>query len=365
MPGPRPRSMTIVAVLVAACASPGQASLPSGPSGPSGQSASAAPTTAAEGPTAAPSPIAADATPTTIPTAHPGEGIPDPAGRIVFGRIVGEDGMYGSFVALSAIDPDGSDEVQLTKGASGYPAWSPDGTRIAFSQRQADGTWQIATMAADGSDVRVLTSGLGADVASWSPDGRWIAYMRQMSAFDDPDFRTTLWRMNADGSDPRPLGDQDTFDVEPKISPDGTEVVFHRLTFENGDQQQVTIVRDIATGKERTIPITGAEHVNWSPDGKWLVYDRSPNYTRAVVNDQLERIASDGMGQPIILFPGRKGSGGFKPWYSPDGKRIVFGCFKNDASDALCLIDHDGSNLVVLVDSPQHENHFSWGVAAQ
>ena len=112
------------------------------------------------------------ATPATSglsPTANPGDGAPDPDGRIAFGRIVRDDSFFGQVVALWAIDPDGSDLVQLNEGNSGFPAWSPDGSRLAFTQYQADGTWQIATMAPDGSDVRVLTKGLGTDGAALVP----------------------------------------------------------------------------------------------------------------------------------------------------------------------------------------------------
>jgi Tol biopolymer transport system component len=96
-------------------------------------------------------------------------------GRIAFGRVVGNDDFYGPFVAIWVVDADGRDLKQLTQGDSGFPAWSPDGKQIAFTQRQADGTWQIATMAPDGGAIKVLTKGFGSDNAAWSPDGTWIA----------------------------------------------------------------------------------------------------------------------------------------------------------------------------------------------
>ena len=301
------------------------------------------------------------------PSAHPGDGVPDPAGRIAFGRIVRMDDFYGQVVALYAIDPDGSDLVQLTEGESAMPAWSPDGTRLAFTQGQSDGSWQIATMAADGNDVRVLTSGPGvSEVPSWSPDGTWIAYDHSPTLPTDDTWHTVLYRMDADGSNQELLGDPDTFDTEPRISPDGTEVVFTRLRFDGGNQQQTIMVRDLASGEERAIEAAGTapEHPNWSPDGEWIIYDVAAWMTGAP-RDQLERIAADGTGEPVVLLEGTPDQGAAKPSYSPDGSRILFACRGLGGDDALCLMDADGSNLEVLIDEPGvHENHPTWGVAA-
>lgn len=85
-----------------------------------------------------------------------------------------------------------------------------------------DGSWQIATMAADGSDVHVSTSEPGLhEVPTWSPDGTWLAYGHSPLPPDDPAVPTTLWRIDADGSNPRPMGNPRSFDVEPRISPTG------------------------------------------------------------------------------------------------------------------------------------------------
>jgi len=100
---------------------------------------------------------------------------------------------------------------------SAFPAISPDGSRIAFTQGQADGTWQLATMASDGSDLGVMTSGPGVSEApSWSPDGTWLAYDTTPSITVDASFHTVLRRIAADGSDDRPLGElaYTVFDTE-------------------------------------------------------------------------------------------------------------------------------------------------------
>ena len=171
--------------------------------------------------------------------------------------------------------------------------------------------------------------------------------------------------MDADGSNPMPLGDQDAFDVEPRISPDGTEVLFERLSFPNDQQHQELVVRNIETGIERVVAGTerAVEHASWSPDGELIMYNSAPHLGSSAPNDQVERISEDGSGEPEVLFEGTSSQGGFKPGYSPDGSRILFGCFQNaSATDAACLMDPDGSNLDILVDDPEvHENHFSWG----
>src|SRR6187399_765935 len=93
--------------------------------------------------------------------------------------------------------------------------------------------------------------------------------------FNDGTFHTVLYRMQADGSNPQLLGDPDAFDVEPRISSDGTKVLFERLSFANGGQQNVLWVRDLASGEEHALTAAGSEveHANWSPDGESIIYN--------------------------------------------------------------------------------------------
>ena len=82
--------------------------------------------------------------------------------------------------------------MALTTGFS--PAWSPDGTRIAFVK---DG--QIHVMNTDGSEM--FPTGVGGHGPVWSPDGRQIAFYAGVNE------QNYVYIMNADGTNLRQLTD--------------------------------------------------------------------------------------------------------------------------------------------------------------
>src|SRR4029453_1813671 len=104
-------------------------------------------------------------------------------------------------------------------------AWSPDGSVITF-QSSPDRTSEqtaIFTIRPDGTGERQLTSGTTSEgFPSWSPDGTRIAY----SAAD------RLWIMDADGSHERPRGEECHLpcvaDFSPTWSSDGQRIVLVR-----------------------------------------------------------------------------------------------------------------------------------------
>jgi TolB protein len=120
--------------------------------------------------------------------ANMGDWAPDGA-RIVFSSLRDSTGCSttGAVVTCTqynreiyVMDADGSNVVRLTDDPAedGAPAWSPDGSQIAFQSDRAGGR-HIFVMNTDGSDVRQLTFGEPRDgFPSWSPDGEWIAFDR-------------------------------------------------------------------------------------------------------------------------------------------------------------------------------------------
>jgi len=99
--------------------------------------------------------------------------------RIVFVQETDRDSeIYTMNVACNLPQGCPSDRYNLSDDPARDrdPAWSPDGRQIAFASNRG-GTWDIYVMNANGSQIHVLTDGLGTYVnPSWSPDGQQIVF---------------------------------------------------------------------------------------------------------------------------------------------------------------------------------------------
>jgi len=288
---------------------------------------------------------------------------PGKNGRIAFVRFNSAVGFF----FLYTVNPDGTDERLLTTLPSFFSDWSPDGKRIAFDFFDSDGNEQIATINPDGTDLKQLTSGPGIhEVPNWSPDGSKLVFDYSPLLPEEPGFFTSIYEMNADGSNSHLVTTTiDTFDVEPKYSPDGKEILFVRIrrdiTPPDGFQPEALLVMNLDGSSVRQLTPWGvAEHPNWSPRGRWITFDENtpfPDQIHPFRVSHIFRIHSDGSNLEVV-FNGTEFRGVRNATFSPDGIKMLF-THHGDIE----VIDLKTRQVSKVIKTSQFiETNASWGV---
>ena len=101
---------------------------------------------------------------------------------------------------------DGTTPEQVTDNTTDQAlSVSPDSKHLAFMSYSRNDDWEIYVMNADGTNVKRITRNPGTDgLPAWSPDGKWIAFVREKHP-DSNDW--ALMAVRADGTDERKVGD--------------------------------------------------------------------------------------------------------------------------------------------------------------
>lgn len=162
---------------------------------------------------------------------------------------------------IHVVRVDGTHDRRLTNNnrMEANIDWSPDGTRIAFSGHKLSSRYGIFTMSARGGDVERLTrnnrlGGGGVDGGpTWSPNGRWIAFFREIDAFD---YGYEIFKIRANGQRLTRLTRDLGTDQQPDWSPDGNHLVYT-------SQWQITTIT--ADGGERTQLTSDETVAHYSP----------------------------------------------------------------------------------------------------
>jgi eukaryotic-like serine/threonine-protein kinase len=234
-----------------------------------------------------------------------------PDGRSV-AFVSNRDGHYNIYVTLVS----GGSLVQITDSPNlkESPHWSPDGTKLVFSQLNDSGIPDIWEIPALGGTPRRLI--FGAKDPDWSPDGRSLAYLNMA---DD-----TIWISDASGQNRRrvmPPPASPLANTQPRYSPDGSELAF--VVRPGGPYGELAIA-DVASGKVRQLTHDDALALSpaWSPDGRSIYFASSRGGTM-----NIWKIAAAG-GEPQQITSGQGDDAELD--VSADGKRIVFSTFREN-----------------------------------
>jgi TolB protein len=274
---------------------------------------------------------------------------------IIYEKLTGEPGVFSTRIAYVARNPNRF-ELQVAD-ADGFnsqfilahrepiisPAWSPEGTRIAYVSFEQRRPIVFMHNLTDGSR-RVLANFEGLNSApAWFPDGRRLGIALSKDGVSQ------VYRINADGSGVERLTFSNGIDTEPSISPDGRWVLF---TSDRGGSPQIYRM-PAAGGNAERVTFEGTYNVTprYSPDGKSFAFiQRSAGKYSLAVMDLAAR-------QVQILTEGQfDGS----PTFAPNGRLILYASIVKGRG-ILAAVSSDGRIRQRITASAQDVREPAWG----
>jgi TolB protein len=149
------------------------------------------------------------------------------------------------------------------KGSNSAPSWSPDGNKIAIALAR-NGLTQVYTVNADGSNLQRLTNTDGIDTEpQYEPDGQSIYFTSDRSGGPQ------IYKMPANGGSAQRVTFNGSYNISPRISPDGKTLAY----IGRRDGRFQLYVLDLTNGQELRLSDTAKdESPSFSPNGKYIMY---------------------------------------------------------------------------------------------
>jgi Tol biopolymer transport system component len=309
--------------------------------------------------TSPPPSLVGDTSPAFSPDGH----------TVAFSRRVDADFGLGDLYVLNlfatskGLEPAGEvKRLTLENRGARYPAWTPDGREIVFTDRL--GLWRVSPSAStqpqritsfgdnnidslaisrrgqrliyehlivhsnisrliapvvDGnwdrghvveshtSAVRFISSSRDDEAPQYSRDGKKIAFMSNRSG--NPE----IWSCDSDGSNALQLTSFGGPGVTtPRWSPDGSRIAFDSNA--GGEYDIWVISADAGRLQRMTTDPANDGNPSWSRDGRWIYFDSNRSGQQ-----QVWKMPANG-GEPIQLTR----DGGFAPLESPDGRFVYY-----------------------------------------
>ena len=270
-----------------------------------------------------------------------------PNGReIVFAsRLGGKNRLY-----RIPVEGGGAEWLAATGSEAQYPAFSRDGSRLAWRQNTSDEDIFRLALKSGSENVQPVASLVvsTAHEASprYSPDGKRIAFVSNRSGSDE------IWVCGSDGENPiRLTSFRGPLAGSPSWSPDGKQIVFDCRPEGNADIYVVSA----EGGQPRRLTTDPAEDIvpSWSRDGRWI-YFTSNRGGRL----QIWRMpAGEGDATQITR------QGGFEPVESPDGRWLYF--TQDRGSSSIWRMPTAGGAETPLFDFHQKNYSRGWTVTSE
>ncbi|HUA16087.1 MAG TPA: PDZ domain-containing protein [Verrucomicrobiae bacterium] len=202
---------------------------------------------------------------------------------------------------------------------------SPDGKRAVFTARG-----DVFTVPAKEGSIRDLTRtpGIRERDATWSPDGRWIAYLSDRTG----EYELYVTPQDGMGQEQRITFDGKMFRLAPTWSPDSRKLLF-------ADKEARLFYVDVKDKKPILIDQDKYGDItdyNWSPDSNWVTYAKNAENNNGVI--YLYNLA-DSKISPVTTDASNSGN----PYFDPEGKYLYF-LSNRDFNEVLGVYDFEFSN---------------------
>ena len=241
---------------------------------------------------------------------------------------------------IFVMNPDGTGQAKLTNtvGVNSEPAWSADGTRIAFGSTRDGGNSEIYVMNADGSgQTRLTNNGDFDNSPAWSPDGTRIAFVRNTGV------ASHVWVMNADGSGQTQVTFVGLSNISPAWSPDGARIAYQ--TNRDGGESEIYLMNPDGSDLLRLTNNSALDGApNWSPDGARIAFVSNRD------GGDFEIWAMDADGANPTRLTSVTGID-TRPVWSPSGAKIIF-ISSRTGNQEIFAMNADGSGPANLTNFP-------------
>ena len=279
--------------------------------------------------------------------------------RVMMPSVTEDDRLTTATVGTDGGDPF---TLELPKGSLslGPGAWSPDGERLAlagFDERPSRSG--IYSVNADGSDLTQITSSGGPihEPLAWAPDGRHILFFVETGALGPVTHAGDLFVVSVDGTGVRRINPPGvsfgrTFSgLAASWSPDGREIAFGGLDTETRDGSGAVYIVDVESGETTQLSESGNSFssVGWSPTGEWIAFSGFGAPTVSL---------ADPDGGEVV--PLASTDGACCPVWSPDGTQLLIQRGTEGARD-LWIVGVNGKLVGRVTQTPGEYFGYGWG----